>query len=293
MKHLKRYDDMRMKKPDHFTLIELLIVIVVIMILIALLLPALNRAKYHAKLAVCISNLRQVGTAFTLMAADNDGNYYKRTDWEIGSSRNYIPYLKSVYGSNNFDDRPAYKPYIAEELWHCPLSGPVAGPKADTGPFSLYGATTETVRASYYILAGMTPTKKNISDMEKKKARLTRPGDTMTFKGDSYNIVAGDYFYGQDYGTRWAMSSHPDSFGHLQNRINSTIVTSPTHYQKGSLSKGHPEIGTLELNFVRTDGSAFTVWRTTSRDPAMGLLPVKPGFDKATQDNFAVLPKME
>ncbi|HEV2293508.1 MAG TPA: prepilin-type N-terminal cleavage/methylation domain-containing protein [Tepidisphaeraceae bacterium] len=56
-----------------FTLVELLVVIGIIALLIAILLPALNKAREASKAANCLSNLRQINTAFILFAHDNKG----------------------------------------------------------------------------------------------------------------------------------------------------------------------------------------------------------------------------
>ena len=53
-----------------FTLIEMLVAVAIIALLIALLMPAISRAGFIARLTKCKSNLRQIGVAQSSYAID-------------------------------------------------------------------------------------------------------------------------------------------------------------------------------------------------------------------------------
>ncbi len=56
-----------------FTLIELLVVISIIALLLSILMPALSKARFQAKVVVCKSNFHQWGLAVTQYAVDFEG----------------------------------------------------------------------------------------------------------------------------------------------------------------------------------------------------------------------------
>ena len=62
-----------MRKHRAFTLTELLVVIGTLAVLFSLLIPVAAKARSAARAASCLSNLRQMGAAWTMYVADNQG----------------------------------------------------------------------------------------------------------------------------------------------------------------------------------------------------------------------------
>ena len=71
-----------------FTLIELLVVIAIIAILAAILFPVFAQAKVAAKKTVTLSNMKQIGLATVMYAADYDDYYPRNDDCQPNSSLN-------------------------------------------------------------------------------------------------------------------------------------------------------------------------------------------------------------
>lgn len=89
-----------MPKPplrSAFTLIELLIVIAIIAVLAAILFPVFAQAREQARKTTCLSNLRQIGTAFHLYTQDYDEGFPNTGDPYLYAGRHWrwpvMPYL--------------------------------------------------------------------------------------------------------------------------------------------------------------------------------------------------------
>ena len=102
-----------------FTLIELLVVIAIIGILVSILLPSLMKARRHAKVAVCLSQLKQLGTSMHLYVKNNDGMFPLSSIFQ--PAYNLLGKQGSYWAASGTHEQRPLNWYEAAPVSRCPL----------------------------------------------------------------------------------------------------------------------------------------------------------------------------
>jgi len=146
---------MKAKTQKGFTLIELLVVIAIIGILASMLLPALAKAKTRANRIKCVSNIKQVGSAFKAFANDNNDRY----------------------------------PWLLEVKDETAQGGGVSGWSAETSTLLAQSAIKSNLGSAKILVSPLDPDNQGVNDgIDLANVDIAAPVDN---GGHSYGVVNG------------------------------------------------------------------------------------------------------
>jgi len=145
-----------------FTLVELLVVIAILSVLLTILVPALQKAREQARLAICMSNQRQIVLAVLNYAGDNDGrfpptiNYYKTIEVNRPTSPCRITYHTNKLGGPGANGGwlgQFMLPYLEHwKYYYCPLAGAMSPDYAKMLECAYMTGEVDSGSASYNML---------------------------------------------------------------------------------------------------------------------------------------------
>jgi prepilin-type N-terminal cleavage/methylation domain-containing protein/prepilin-type processing-associated H-X9-DG protein len=231
-----------------FTLIELLIVIAIIGILMAILMPALLGVRREARFTQCLSNLRQIGTAYAAYAVVH--SRWPTHPYETGDVNTFPA---SIAGAK-FDLRPTIERWLNADYFACPGVEPW---KPSLVPAGGTINVDYFVTPGYYADAVVTDINNPLTASFAPNFWI-KPGKPWRYGGRRMTVLAGDRVYLDPVtapGAARHIANHPEGgqgYGEWKpnDLAGSTwLATKPA---------GVDERFKLRGNFLFADGSART-----------------------------------
>ena len=204
-----------------FTLIELLVVVSIIALLMALLLPAMEKAREAAHIAVCANNQRQLLVALYTYGTDNEENFPPPSGYDRRAPR------RGRRGVGDFFDVLVPEYVAPPDLWYCPAGvffadtqmPPIGQSSGDTfWDYVGSGGNLHPGDTSQYMPGHSMHTQNVYVNLDEKGGytdiarKMSDPGDWVLVIDDTlYDLPNGRYIIANHPGlaANWGIGAYP------------------------------------------------------------------------------------